>query len=108
MPIYEYECADCGERIERLQGLNDPPPEACKACGGLMKRMLSAPAFQFKGTGWYVTDYAGRKSSDDDGASASSKAEGEKAKQDSAKKDSTKKDSAKKDSAKKDSSKTAD
>ena len=95
MPIYEYECADCGERIERLQRLNDPPPDACEACGGSMKRMLSAPAIQFKGTGWYVTDYAGRKSSDDDGSSEPSGAEGEKAKPDATKKQAAKTDSAK-------------
>jgi putative FmdB family regulatory protein len=75
MPIYEYQCADCGQRIERLQGVNDPPPAACEACGGSMARMVSAPAFQFKGSGWYVTDYGGRKSSDDDGGSSSSSAE---------------------------------
>ena len=98
MPIYEYECADCSQRIERLQRLNDPPPKACEACGGTMKRMLSAPAFQFKGTGWYVTDYAGRKSSDDDESStaanndkaAPDKAEGKKAKPAAAKADSAK------------------
>ncbi len=64
MPIYEYECSDCGQRLERLQRLNDPPPEDCE-CGGKMRRLVSAPAFQFKGTGWYVTDYGGRKSGAD-------------------------------------------
>lgn len=59
MPIYEYECASCGERFERLQRLSDPPPEKCPACGAAtVERLLSAPAFQFKGSGWYVTDYA--------------------------------------------------
>ncbi|MCZ6508907.1 MAG: zinc ribbon domain-containing protein [Acidobacteria bacterium] len=98
MPIYEYECADCSRRIERLQRLNDPPPEACEACGGPMNRVLSAPAFQFKGTGWYVTDYAGRKSSDDGDSSAADaddkaapdKAEDKKAKPAAAKADSAK------------------
>ncbi len=67
MPIYEYQCVDCGQRIERLQRLDDPGPEACDACGGRMERAVSAPAFQFKGTGWYVTDYADRKSAGSDG-----------------------------------------
>lgn len=60
MPLYEYECNECGRRTEVLQGYNDPPPEACTECGGSMRRLLSAPAVQFKGTGWYVTDYAGK------------------------------------------------
>jgi putative FmdB family regulatory protein len=64
MPIYEYECSDCGRRLERLQRLDDPPPGACE-CGGAMHRQVSAPAFQFKGSGWYVTDYGGRKSATD-------------------------------------------
>ncbi len=58
MPIYEYQCSECGSRVERLQKLGDPPPEACEACGGEMERQVSAPAFQFKGSGWYATDYA--------------------------------------------------
>ena len=59
MPIYEYECKSCGKRIEALQGFNDPPLETCE-CGdeGELKKLVSAPAFQFKGDGWYVTDYA--------------------------------------------------
>jgi putative FmdB family regulatory protein len=73
MPIYEYECVDCRERIERLQRADDPPPAACEACGGAMRRVISAPAFQFKGSGWYVTDYGGRKSSD---AAPAEKADG--------------------------------
>ncbi|MGH9464182.1 MAG: FmdB family zinc ribbon protein [Thermoanaerobaculia bacterium] len=59
MPIYEYQCAACGERLERLQKLGDPPPVACPACGARrLERLVSSPAFQFKGSGWYVTDYA--------------------------------------------------
>jgi putative FmdB family regulatory protein len=59
MPIYEYECAACGERLERLQRLSDPPLVDCPACGEpKLQRQISSPAFQFKGSGWYVTDYA--------------------------------------------------
>ena len=58
MPIYEYDCQKCGDRSEELQGLSSPVLTVCKLCGGALKKMISAPAFQFKGTGWYVTDYA--------------------------------------------------
>lgn len=64
MPIYEYECAACGERLERLRRLSDPPLVDCPACGEpKLQRLVSSPAFQFKGSGWYVTDYA-RKGSE--------------------------------------------
>ena len=58
MPLYEYECTDCGHLTEALQRLGDPPLSKCPRCGGPLKKLLSAPAFQFKGSGWYVTDYA--------------------------------------------------
>jgi putative FmdB family regulatory protein len=58
VPLYEYECAECGERFERLQKFSDPPIETCPQCGGHVSRLLSSPAIQFKGSGWYVTDYA--------------------------------------------------
>lgn len=58
MPIYEYRCEACGHRSEELQRLADPPLTTCPKCGGVYKKLLSAPAFQFKGSGWYVTDYA--------------------------------------------------
>lgn len=58
MPLYEYLCDSCGQRIEALQRLADPPLEVCPNCNGKLKKLLSAPAFQFKGSGWYVTDYA--------------------------------------------------
>ncbi len=58
MPLYEYQCQACGKRIEELQRLSDPPLTICPACGGPFKKLMSAPAFQFKGSGWYATDYA--------------------------------------------------
>jgi putative FmdB family regulatory protein len=61
MPIYEYECLTCGKRTEILQRLDEAPLAACPECGGGVRKLLSAPAFQFKGSGWYVTDYAGKK-----------------------------------------------
>jgi putative FmdB family regulatory protein len=61
MPLYEYECDACGHRFEIIQKFSDGPPEACPQCGkGPLQRLQSSPAFQFKGTGWYVTDYAGK------------------------------------------------
>ncbi len=70
MPLYEYRCQSCGRTREVLQKMSDPPVTVCEHCGGEMKRMVSAPAVQFKGTGWYVTDYA--KKSGDGGRSGGS------------------------------------
>jgi len=63
VPLYEYECDNCGRRTEEIQRVGAPPIGPCDECGGEMKRLLSAPAFQFKGTGWYVTDYAKKSGS---------------------------------------------
>ncbi|HEY7513442.1 MAG TPA: FmdB family zinc ribbon protein, partial [Vicinamibacteria bacterium] len=57
MPLYEYECPDHG-RFELVRKFSDPPVTKCPKCGKAVQKMLSAPAIQFKGTGWYVTDYA--------------------------------------------------
>jgi putative FmdB family regulatory protein len=62
MPIYEYECAACGARFERIQKFSDPPVEVCPNCGEKkVQKLLSSPAIQFKGSGWYITDYARAK-----------------------------------------------
>ncbi len=61
LPLYEYRCLKCGALTERIQKFADPPLTKCEKCGGKLERLLSAPAIQFKGTGWYITDYA-RKS----------------------------------------------
>jgi putative FmdB family regulatory protein len=58
MPIYEYECAKCGKRIEVIQKMSDKPLKKHESCGGTLTKLISAAGFQFKGTGWYVTDYA--------------------------------------------------
>ncbi len=60
MPLYEYECKSCGHRFEKIQKFSDPLETQCPKCGGPIEQVLSAPAVQFKGSGWYVTDY-GRK-----------------------------------------------
>jgi len=65
VPLYEYECDACGRRFEVIQKFSDPPVEVCKECGkGPVRRLLSSPAIQFKGSGWYITDYAKKGSSD--------------------------------------------
>jgi putative FmdB family regulatory protein len=58
MPLYEYTCDACGHSFEVIQKFSDPPVETCPKCGGRVHKEMSSPAFQFKGTGWYVTDYA--------------------------------------------------
>lgn len=58
MPIYEYQCTSCGQKMEALQKFSDPPLECCNSCGGKLKKLLSNSSFVLKGTGWYVTDYA--------------------------------------------------
>jgi putative FmdB family regulatory protein len=75
MPLYEYQCQDCGFRSEELQKLADPPLTVCPKCGGAFKRLISAPAFQFKGSGWYVTDYARQGSAAGGGKSGAASSE---------------------------------
>jgi putative FmdB family regulatory protein len=59
MPLYEYQCSACGERFEVIRKFSDPPLEVCARCGkGPIERLQSSPAIQFKGAGWYITDYA--------------------------------------------------
>ncbi len=58
MPLYEYQCKKCGHRFEKIQKFSDKPIKKCPECGGAVEQLLSAPAVQFKGSGWYVTDYA--------------------------------------------------
>ena len=58
MPLYEYQCEACNHRFERIQKFSDPPVETCPTCGGAVRKLISSPAIQFKGSGWYITDYA--------------------------------------------------
>jgi putative FmdB family regulatory protein len=69
MPLYEYQCEACGHRFETIQKFSDPPLDRCPKCGGAVHKLQSAPAFQFKGSGWYITDYA-RKDSGSSGGSS--------------------------------------
>lgn len=77
MPLYEYECKSCGNRFEKIQKFSDPLVTECPKCGKqTVEQMISAPAFQFKGSGWYVSDYGNKKSSGDAAANADGKASG--------------------------------
>ncbi|MFP3871178.1 MAG: FmdB family zinc ribbon protein [Syntrophobacteria bacterium] len=62
MPIYEYECTRCGKRTEAWQKFSDPPVSICPHCRGPLHKLMSLNAFHLKGSGWYVTDYAGKSS----------------------------------------------
>jgi putative FmdB family regulatory protein len=76
MPLYEYQCEACQQRFEVIQKFSDPPAEACRLCGkGPVQRLLSSPAIQFKGSGWYITDYSQKgkaPASTDSGAGSTS------------------------------------
>ena len=71
MPLYEYECGSCGHRFETIRKFSDPPIDTCPRCGQSVRKLQASPAIQFKGSGWYVTDYARKESS----AKAKSEAE---------------------------------
>jgi putative FmdB family regulatory protein len=70
MPLYEYECEACAHRFEKIQKFSDPPEETCPKCGGKVRKLLSSPAIQFKGSGWYITDYAKKSGSVDSSKSS--------------------------------------
>jgi len=121
MPLYEYECKKCGHRFEKIQKFSDKMVKKCPECGGAVEQMISAPAVQFKGSGWYVTDYAKKPSTGSSSGSSdsSNKNEGpasakdsgkeskkeEKTKSESAKDSSSKESSSKESASKKDSKK---
>ena len=114
MPLYEYQCNACGHRFERIQRFSDPPVDVCPKCGGAVRKLLSSPAFQFKGSGWYVTDYArktegSRKSEGESRDSAGKEASGTEAKAtsgESGSKESSAKESSSKDTGSKEPSAT--
>jgi putative FmdB family regulatory protein len=82
VPLYEYECEKCGKHFEKIEKLGGPHLKKCPSCSGRVERLMSAPAIQFKGSGWYVTDYArssnrGAEKSDAGGASEKSDSKAE-------------------------------
>ena len=78
MPLYEYQCEKCQHRFEKIQKFSDPHVKRCPKCGGAVEQLLSAPAVQFKGSGWYVTDYA-KKSGSQASSNGGSSDKGDKA-----------------------------
>ena len=111
MPLYEYECDACGRRFEVIQKFSDAAADTCRHCGkGPVRRLFSSPAIQFKGTGWYITDYA-QKGKSDSSTGTSAKSDSTKADapagDSTSKSESTKSESSKTDSTKTDSSATS-
>ena len=108
MPNYEYLCTKCGHRFEQIRKFSDKPLRKCPECGGLIEQVISAPAVQFKGSGWYVNDYAATPNSGEgkksEGAAGDAKETNDSASKDSSSKDSGSKDSSSKDLSGKDGS----
>jgi putative FmdB family regulatory protein len=75
VPLYEYQCKKCKHKFEKIQKFSDAPIRKCPECGGPVEKLLHAPAVQFKGTGWYVTDYGGKDKSEKSKPESSSGAE---------------------------------
>lgn len=104
MPLYEYECEKCGHRFEKIQKFSDKMVKKCPECGGKVEQMISAPAVQFKGSGWYVTDYANKsRTPSGEGGGKDAKKE-EKSKSEGSSKDSSSKDRSSKEGSSKDGS----
>ena len=96
MPLYEYECAACSHRFERIQKFSDPLVDVCPECGGAVRKLLSSPAIQFKGSGFYITDYArqGKGGGGTDNSASSKSDGGDKGETKEAKKEDKKSESA--------------
>ncbi|HTW58029.1 MAG TPA: zinc ribbon domain-containing protein [Terriglobales bacterium] len=105
MPLYEYECKKCGHRFEKIQKFSDKMVKKCPECGGKVEQMISAPAVQFKGSGWYVTDYA-KKSSASSSSDGGSKDKDRDRDKDSKDKDSKKEDKPKAETSSKETKET--
>jgi putative FmdB family regulatory protein len=105
MPLYEYQCKKCGHRFEKIQKFSDRMVKKCPDCGGPVEQMISAPAVQFKGSGWYVTDYAKKSSPPGSGGDSGSKdKKDDKSKSDSGSKESSTKEGSSKESSSKENS----
>ena len=93
MPLYEYQCDACGHRFEQIRKFSDSPLEACPSCGGAVRKLVSSPAIQFKGTGWYVTDYAKKGTSGTEASEAGKSPDGSTSDSSSSSSDSSSSDS---------------
>ena len=80
MPLYEYRCKNCGHQFEKIQSFSAPEEKECPVCHGPVERLISAPAVQFKGSGWYATDYASKPKAGSMKASADGEAKSSEAK----------------------------
>jgi putative FmdB family regulatory protein len=101
VPLYEYQCTKCHKKTEKIESVSGPHLKKCPHCGGKVERLVAAPAIQFKGAGWYVTDYAGKKSGGNDGGSPEKSAAKESAKESAAKETAPKESKEEKKSTKK-------
>src|SRR5256886_16306577 len=102
MPLYEYECDACGHRFEKIQKYSDPLEDTCPKCGGMVHKLMSSPAIQFKGSGFYITDYAKK----DSGSAKFDRGTSEPGKSESGKSESGKSESGKSESGKSESGKS--
>ena len=101
MPLYEYKCLKCGRKTEKIEGVDGPHLRKCPHCGGKVERLVTAPAIQFKGAGWYVTDYAKKSSGGDSEKPAAGAAEAGSKEKSGDSKETVSKDSKEKKSTKK-------
>jgi putative FmdB family regulatory protein len=110
MPLYEYQCDKCGHRFEKIRKFSDKAIKKCPECGGHVEQLISAPAVQFKGSGWYVTDYANKSTASSSGESGGDSKSGDSKKEDkrteTTGKDGTGKEGAGKSSSKESSKKS--
>jgi putative FmdB family regulatory protein len=90
VPLYEYQCKKCKHKFEKIQKFSDPPVRKCPECGGPVEKVMHAPNVQFKGTGWYVTDYGGKDKSEKSKQEGSSEKSGSEKKEATAKEDGSK------------------
>jgi putative FmdB family regulatory protein len=108
VPLYEYACLKCGRHTDKIEPMAGPHLKKCPHCGGKVESVITAPAIKFKGSGWYVNDYAAKPSSGEgkkaEGAAGNSSDSKESSSKDSGSKDSSSKDSGSKESSSKDSS----
>jgi putative FmdB family regulatory protein len=111
VPLYEYQCQKCKHKFEKIQKFSDRPIKKCPECGGPVEKVMHAPNVQFKGTGWYVTDYGGKDKSEKtktEGSSGSEKKESSASKEDGAKSKDKDSSSKKSESKKSESKKSKD